>query len=193
MMISIKNLLLAAALLLSLPVGCGKTQDKRPSPAPHAPEQAGKAEEARTPYYRGLIEEYQTTLAEDPHNFVALIGSGNAYYDSGDWMNAIKMYEQALAIDPRNADVRTDMGTAYRNLGMPERALAEYRRALQQEPSHLNARYNLGVVYANDKKNYSAAIRVWEEILKIAPNYPQAGRVRAMIDALKARKAKEAR
>jgi tetratricopeptide (TPR) repeat protein len=103
------------------------------------------------------------------------------------------MYEQALAIDSRNADVRTDMGSAYRNLGMPDRALAEYRLALQQEPAHLNARYNLGIVYANDKKDYAAAIRVWEDILKIAPNYSRADHIRTMIAALKAKKTKAAR
>jgi tetratricopeptide (TPR) repeat protein len=182
-----------AVLVLALLIGCGKHQDKKTSLASHAPEQAVKPEEAKTPYYFGLIEEYRTVLAEDPHNLAALIGSGNAYYDSGEWKKAIAMYEQALVIDPRNADVRTDMGTAYRNLGMPERALAEYRTAMQHEPGHLSARYNLGIVYASDKKDYAAAIQVWEEILKIAPNYPNADQIRSMIAALKARRTKGAR
>ena len=188
-----QNLLAVAVLLLALPAGCGKPQDKKPSPAPRTVEGVKKPGEARTPYYPGLIEEYRTILAEDPHNFVALIGSGNAYYDSGEWKKATSMYEQALAIDPRNADVRADMGTAYLNLGMPDRAIAEYRLALQHEPGHLNARYNLGIVYANNKKDYAAAIRVWEEILKIAPNYPRADHLRAMIEALKTGKTKAAR
>lgn len=188
-----RYLLAAAVLLLALPMGCGKPQDKKPSPAPRTMEEAKKPGEARVPYYFGLIEEYRTILAEDPHNFAALIGSGNAYYDSGEWKKAISMYEQALAIDPRNADVRADMGTAYLNLGMPDRAIAEYRLALQHEPGHLNARYNLGIVYANNKKDYAAAIRVWEEILKISPNYPRADHIRAMIEALKTGKTKAAR
>ena len=189
----IRNLLVAAVLLLALPMGCGRQQDKKPLPAPRTAEGVKKPGEARTPYYPGLIEDYRNVLAEDPHNFAALIGSGNAYYDSGEWKKAIAMYEQALAIDPRNADVRTDMGTAFRNLGMPDRSIAEYRLALQHEPGHLNALYNLGIVYANDKKDYAAAIRAWEEILKIAPNYPNADRIRSMIAALKTGKAKVAR
>jgi tetratricopeptide (TPR) repeat protein len=188
-----RNLLAVAVLLLVLPVACGKHEERKPSPASRAPQGANKPGEARTPYYPGLIEEYRFILAEDPHNLVALIGSGNAYYDSGEWKMAVAMYERALAIDPRNADVRTDMGTAYRNLGMTDRALAEYRLALQHEPGHLNARYNMGIVYANDKKDYAAALKVWEEILKIAPNYPQAGQIRSMIAALKAKKTKAAR
>jgi len=79
--------------------------------------------------------------------------------------------------------VRTDMGTAYRNIGMPDRALAEYRAALEHEPSHLNARYNMGIIYAHHKKDYKAAIQIWEELLRIAPNFPQAADVRAGIAA----------
>lgn len=188
-----RNLLAVAVLLLALPVACGKHEDRKPAPSSRAPQGASKPEDARTPYYPGLIEEYRTVLAEDPDNLVALIGSGNAYYDSGQWKMAIAMYERALAIDPRNADVRTDMGTAYRNLGMIDRALAEYRLALQHEPGHLNARYNMGIVYANDKKDYAAAIQVWEEILKMAPNFPHAAQIRSMIAALKTKKAKAAR
>jgi tetratricopeptide (TPR) repeat protein len=188
-----QKLLAVAVLLLALPIGCGRSQDKKHSPASRSQEQAARPEEAKTPYYFGLIEEYRTVLAEDPYNLAALIGSGNAYYDSGEWRQAIAMYEQVLAIDPRNADVRTDMGTAYRNLGMPERALAEYRIALHQEPGHLNVRYNMGIVYAGDKKNYAAAIQVWEEILRMAPNYPNADQVRSMIAALKAGKKKAVR
>jgi hypothetical protein len=51
----------------------------------------------------------------------------------------------------------------------------------------------MGIVYANDKKDAASAIRVWEEILKIAPNYSRAGQIRSMIAALKARKAKTSR
>jgi tetratricopeptide (TPR) repeat protein len=192
-MMMTRKLLAVAVLVLVLPLGCDKPQNRKPSPTPRAPQGDNKPGEAKTPYYPGLIEEYQNVLAEDPHNLVALIGSGNAYYDSGEWKKAIAMYERALEIDPRNADVRTDMGTAYRNLGMPERALAEYLLALQHEPGHLNARYNLGIVYANDKKDYAAAIRVWEEILRIAPNYPHAGQLRSMIAALKAKKTQATR
>jgi cytochrome c-type biogenesis protein CcmH/NrfG len=57
----------------------------------------------------------------------------------------------------------------------------------------LNVRYNMGIVYAGDKKNYAAAIQVWEEILRMAPNYPNADQVRSMIAALKAGKKKAVR
>ncbi len=154
---------------------------------PHA------ASEQQSPYYYGLIDEYKRLLAADPHNLAALIAIGNAYYDSGHWKEAATYYDRALRLDPGNADVRTDMGSAFRNMGMPERALAEYKKALEYNPGHQNARYNMGVVYAYDKRDYRAAIRIWEDLLKISPNHPQSEQMRSYIVTFKKAVSKEDR
>jgi tetratricopeptide (TPR) repeat protein len=176
-----KNILITLVLCLSLLPGCAKTDEKKSPALSAATEHPQKLEDSRNPNYPGLIEEYRTILAEDPNNLAAIVALGNAYFDSGQWKRAIKMYEHALRIDPRNADVRTDMGTSYRNIGMPDRALAEYFATLRQEPAHLNARYNMGIIYAYDKKDYKAAIHIWEELLRLAPNFPHADSMRSCI------------
>ena len=177
-----RTIVLAAVCFLLLAACRSKDQEKVTAhPIPAAVQHATRLESAQKPYYYGLIEEYRTILEEDPRNLAAIIGLGNAYSESAAWREAIQQYERALEIDPRNADVRSDMGTAYRNIGMPDRALAEYRQALVQEPGHLNARYHMGIVYAFDRKNYSVAIHVWDELLRIAPTHPQADYMRTCI------------
>jgi tetratricopeptide (TPR) repeat protein len=159
--------------------GCDASDKTNAGPAP------GAAREARTPYYPGLIAEYRRLLAEDPRNLAALIALGNAYFDSGSWKEAVRYYEQALRTDPRNVDVRTDLGTAYRNLGRYDQAIAEYRRVLTYQPEHQSAWYNLGLVYGYDKKNYAAAIRIWEDLLRMFPNHPQSEYMKSSIAAYK--------
>jgi len=172
-------------LIALLPTGCDRAQEPKLSAKPASTEQVKRTEDAREPNYDGLIEEYRAVMSEDPGNIANIIALGNAYFDSGRWEKAINIFAHALRLDPRNADVRTDMGTAYRNLGMTERALAEYNNVLHIEPGHLNSRFNLGIVYAYDKKNHDAAIHVWEELLKIAPNHPKAEFMRSAIAAFK--------
>jgi cytochrome c-type biogenesis protein CcmH/NrfG len=171
-------ILLLAALMPLLPA-CDKSAETKVPAA--ASERAVTAAELEGPNYAGLIEEYRAVLDEDPHDLAAVIALGNAYFDSGQWANAASAYERALRINPRNPDVRTDMGTAYRNMGMPDRALAEYVMALHHDPDHLHARFNMGIVYGYDKKDYKAAIRAWEELLKLAPNYPKAEYIRSVL------------
>lgn len=186
------SLFIIVVLTIPLLFACARSEQKKSTAVFRGTDrneaaQARNLAEAQAPYYQGLIEEYRTILAQDSNNFSALVALGNAYFDSGNWKKAITMYEHALLIDPRDADVRADMGTAYRNLGLSDRALAEYRLALKHEPGHLDARYNMGIVYAYDKKDYRAAIRIWQDILKAAPNYPHAEDIRSTITALRSR------
>jgi len=177
-----KAFIMSALCLLLLLFGCRKTETRKtPGAPPLAPVQA----DSQAPYYPGLIEEYRANLAEDPNNLAALIALGNAYFDNGQWTEAITKYNRALLSNPKDADVRTNLGTAYLNLGMTDRALAEYRAVLEYDPGHLDARYNTGLVYAAKKKKYREAIRVWEDLLKIAPNYPAAEQMKSMIMTFK--------
>lgn len=171
-----------AAVLAVMVSGCSRSGEQRPSGQTAGQEAAA---EQQSPYYYGLIEEYKRLLVEDPDNLAALVALGNAYYDSGHWKESVIYYERALRIDPDNADIRTDMGTAYRNMGMPERALTEYRKALEYNPGHQNARYNMGIVYAYDKRDYRAAIRIWEDLLKMSPNHPHSEQMRSCIITFK--------
>jgi tetratricopeptide (TPR) repeat protein len=180
-----RNALIWVLLCCAPLFGCGNAEEKRSHPAPAAAKDSNNPGTVQSPNYAGLIEEYQTLLAEDPNNLAGIIALGNAYFDSGQWKKSIILYDHAIRIDPENADVRTDRGTAYQNTGMPDRALAEYRAALACEPSHLNARYNMGVVYAYTKKDYKAAIRIWEELLRLSPNYPKAENIRTAIAVFK--------
>ncbi|HWR73396.1 MAG TPA: tetratricopeptide repeat protein [Nitrospirota bacterium] len=176
---------LIIAMLLALPLfGCNSpTEERRVN---LLKEKKTRPQDApRQPYYYGLIEEYRGVLAEDPHNRAAIIALANAYYDSGNWRQAIVYYERALALDPHDADILTDLGTSYRNSGNPDRAFQYYQKALHQNPDHLNARYNLGIVYAYDRKDYAGAIREWEYLLRIAPTFPHAAKMRESIALFK--------
>ncbi len=135
-----------------------------------------------TPYYYGLVEEYQSVLAGDPDNIAANIGMGNALYEAGQWREAITYYDRALRLDPHNADVITDKGTCYRNLGMYDAAVREYQTALRIDPAHQNALYSLGILYSHDKKNLAKAIEYWNRLLDIAPKHPQADQIHASLD-----------
>jgi len=179
-----------AIVSLSILFACGKSEQQQSTYGICGADGAQQTSEQKTPYFYGLIEEYRRTLAEDEHNLAAMIGLGNAYFDSRQWKQAIMMYDKALQLDPRNADIRTDLGTAYDNLGMKEKALAEYHRALRLEPAHVGARYHLGLIYSADERKHGNAIHVWEEVLKMSPNYPHADHIRSSIAYLKKKHAR---
>lgn len=180
---------MAAIALSALLAGCEGTADQT-SKSSKLGEDADNAQKNKQPYYYGLIEEYQSILAEDPHNLAAIIGLANALYDAGEWKEAIRQYGQALRLDPHNADAVTDMGTCYRNIGMPDQAIRQYEQALRIEPVHQNALFNLGVVYGYDKKDYRRAIEYWDRLLHVSPKHPKAEYLRGSIAQFKQAMAK---
>lgn len=178
-------LLLAAVMTAG---GCTKEEKHEAGAGPQA-----AADQGQTPYYYGLIEEYQNVLAQDPHNLAAITALGNAFYDAGEWRQAIEYYQRALRLAPHDAGIITDMGTCYRNMGLPERAIREYERALRIQPSYQNALLHMGIVYGHDLKEHAKAIMYWEQLLHVAPKHPEAERLRASIAQFKHAQGKGAR
>jgi cytochrome c-type biogenesis protein CcmH/NrfG len=131
------------------------------------------------------IQTLKEIVKKDPENLPAWVELGNLYFDSDRPQEAIEAYRQYLATKPDNPDVRTDMGVMYRKLGQSDKALEEFGKAAQSDPKHANSRYNIGIVLLHDKQNIRAAIKAWEEYLKVDPNSERAQRIRAQIDKMK--------
>jgi tetratricopeptide (TPR) repeat protein len=131
------------------------------------------------------IQMLEQTAKQSPKNAAAWTALGNALMDSNRFGEAADAYRKALALDPKNVDVRVDMGTCLKNSGRPQLALEEYRKAIQMNPNHLYAHRNMGVVLAFDLKDKKEAIREFEKYLAIAPNAPDAGEIRQMVQNLK--------
>ena len=124
-------------------------------------------------------------VTKDPKNLDAWIKLGNTLMDTRRFSEAVEAYGKALELDPRNPDVRVDMGTCLRESGKPDMAVKEYRKAIEYSPNHMNAHKNMGVVLAYDLKDYKQAIKVFEKVLAIAPNAPDAPAIKAEIEKMK--------
>ncbi|HXX57908.1 MAG TPA: tetratricopeptide repeat protein [Thermodesulfovibrionales bacterium] len=150
-----------------------KSQEQAPAGAMHSGEE---------------IRLLQDAVKKDPGNGDAWIRLGNILMDSSRFDDAIEAYEKALAIDPKNVDVRVDLGSCYRKAGKPDRAVEEYRKALTLDPNHLNGHKNLAIVLAYDLHDRAQAVREFEKALALAPNASDAGRIKQIIEELKAAK-----
>jgi tetratricopeptide (TPR) repeat protein len=131
------------------------------------------------------IQTLKKIVEKDPKNLAAWVELGNLYFDTDQPQEAIEAYSRYLAVNPDNSDVRTDMGIMFRKLGQFDKAIDEFKKAAQKDPKHINCRYNLGLVLLHDKGDIKAAIKAWEDYLKVDPNSEKAQRVRAQIEKMK--------
>lgn len=160
------------------------------SSAPAAASTAAMPSQAMPSPGQMLSAQVQPMLARlqaNPKDVSTLVELGNAYYDAGQWSDAITYYTRALAETPANPDVRTDMGVAYFNNGNPDQALKEFDRALKDDPKHAQTLFNVGVVKMAGKNDPKGAIAAWESLLKMDPDYRDRAKVETMLAQAKAK------
>ncbi len=132
------------------------------------------------------IDGLKEIVKKEPKNLSAWVELGNLYFDSNQPQEAIKAYTEYLKIKPDSADVRTDLGIMYRNTGEIDKAIEEFKKAAQLDPRHINSRYNLGLVLLHDKQDVKAAVKAWEDYLKVDPNSERSQRLKAQLTKMKA-------
>lgn len=169
---------LVVVLVLIVATGCSQQRQEPKGQAGYP----GGAAVVISPEEMRLLEQ---AAKQSPKNAAAWIALGNALMDSNRFGEAADAYQKALALDPKNVDVLVDMGTCLKNSGRPLQAVEEYRKAIKMNPNHVYAHRNMGVVLAFDLKDKKEAAREFEKYLALAPNAPDAGEIRQMVQNLK--------
>lgn len=117
------------------------------------------------------ILELESQAKTDPNNVLLFTELGNLYFDTGQYQKAITAYTRSLELNPNNPNVLTDLGVMYRRTGQFQKALNSFNRAIQVDPKHQTARFNKGVVLFFDLNQKEEALKTWEELVSLNPNY----------------------
>jgi cytochrome c-type biogenesis protein CcmH/NrfG len=166
-------------IIVGFVIGAGQAQPGA-SPAAIAPDDHIHSPTAAV-VDEGELQAYRDILARDPTNVKAATELGNRLYDAGRYGDAIPAYQQALALDPRNVNISTDLGTAMYYAGRTDEALAQLEKSLAIDPAHAQTLFNVGIIRRDGRKDAKGAVEAWERLLKVAPDYPDAAKVRTLI------------
>jgi tetratricopeptide (TPR) repeat protein len=162
----------------------------RPLPAAAAPQQqtaaAGSAQGATR---AAVIDETQVnalkSVAErEASNPKPRIELANLYFDAERYDEAIKWYAEALKLNPNDVNVSTDLGVCYYYTNQPDKALEQFDKSLKLDPKHAKTLLNMGIVKAFGKQDLQGATEAWQQVLKIAPDSPEAQAAKRALDSL---------
>jgi cytochrome c-type biogenesis protein CcmH/NrfG len=129
------------------------------------------------------IPALEKMVVQQPQNHDAWVQLGNMYFDTNQRQKAIEAYGRALELKPNDPNVITDQGVMYEELKQPDKALENFKRAHAIDPTHVDSLYNQGVAYM-DKQDVAKAKEIWNQVIQKAPQSPQAGRARTILDEL---------
>ena len=97
---------------------------------------------------------------------------GRAYINSTspDYPSAIAILKRAMILEPQNATALLTIGDAYYGSNNQNDAYKAYRDAFTADPTLLRAKMQLGVLLKG-AKSYEEAIKSFNEVIAINPNY----------------------
>ena len=87
-----------------------------------------------------------------------------------DYKNAIEILNKAVAINSSDAQLQLALGDAYYGDGKQNEAYVAYRNAFQADNTLLRAKMQLGVLLKG-AKSYDEALKAYNEVIAINPNY----------------------
>ncbi len=119
---------------------------------------------------------WRARLLQSPGDIEALLGLAHVHLDQQRLDEAEALYQQVLSKEPKNVEAITHLGNIMEARGRPDSALRQYDQALLIQPDYIHALWNKATLLQQVKKDYPAAIRVWESFLRAVGPESQDGK-----------------
>lgn len=100
---------------------------------------------------------------------VALTGMGYAYFQKGEYLDAVTAFKEALAHQPRYPQAHLRLGEAYYALEKTGLAIEAFQQALSIAPNYVLAHYRLGLAYVKQRQT-DRAVASFREVVRTAPD-----------------------
>jgi len=119
-----------------------------------------------------------------PGDVKALVNLGAAYDAQGSTGAAQDAYRKALDLAPGDSVASCRLASSLYAQGKQGEAVDLLRDLMLEKPRAHCAYFTMGVAFA-DAGIYREAIRMWQKVIEIAPESPEAGSAKESIDVLK--------
>lgn len=86
-------------------------------------------------------------ISSEPQSAEEHFQAGNAYYQAGQWDQAIAAYQKAIELDPNLQAAYANLGVTYYQQQQFDLAASQYEKALELNPEDGDVAYNLGALY----------------------------------------------
>jgi protein O-GlcNAc transferase len=116
---------------------------------------------------------FRDILKFQPNNVTALHFIGVIYYQSKDYVTAIKYIEKALYFGPDYADAYNNLGSVLQETGQFDEAITCYQKAINIHPNFDRACYNLGTAL-KEKWLIDEAIEQYQKAIHLNPQFVEA-------------------
>jgi tetratricopeptide (TPR) repeat protein len=127
---------------------------------------AGPGAPASAPAEADPSTPWRARLLQNPGDIEALLALAHVDLDQLRLDEAEALYRQVLSREPKNVEAIDHLGSVMLARGQTDSALRQYDRALLIQPDYIHALWDRASLLQQEKKDYPAAIRAWENFLR---------------------------
>ena len=128
----------------------------------------------------GAVAAWSRTVDLDRDYHKAYYNLGNAYFKLKKFDRALSAYQRAAERDSDNSNIFYNIAQVHIERGDEEEAIRHLRQAIEHKVNDPEAYYQLGGLYYKLGKAREARLS-FERFLQLAPDHPQADRVRQLL------------
>jgi tetratricopeptide (TPR) repeat protein len=110
---------------------------------------------------------------------------GTLYMEGGRYEDARLWLEESVRLDPEDLHARNHLAITYLSLSQVEPAVAAFEENLRKDPAHPASLLGLGRIKLYVQKDIQGGLAIWEKLVEVAPDSPEAKAVRDELEALK--------
>lgn len=129
-------------------------------------------------------ENNSKNLEEEPVTFESLTEKADSAYKNQKYDEALDLYTKAVVFNPSDKITMLKIANIYKLKGNNAKAISFYDKIISIDKDSTDAYFNKGLVFANQKK-YDDAIKCFEKVTELTPEYPYAYYSLAMAYELK--------
>ena len=118
-------------------------------------------------------EKIELSTTEMTMAYENLVKNGDDAYKKQQYNEALDYYTKAVIYAPQDKITMLKIANIYKLTGNNTKALSFYDRLLSIDKNNADAYFNKGLVLAN-QKNYDDAIKCFERVIQLSPDYPYA-------------------
>jgi len=137
------------------------------------------------PLDEAKAKELEAAATESPNDATARAELGGLYMQSGLFAEAIPWLEQAIELAPGELHVRNHLAICYLNQGRLDDAISTYEKTLDIAPDNPASLLGLGRIKLYVQQDFGGGLAMWERLMEVAPESPEARSVRDELEALK--------
>lgn len=115
----------------------------------------------------------ELTSTEQTMAYENLVKSGDESYKKQQYNEALDYYTKAVIYAPQDKIIMLKIANIYKLTGNNTKALSFYDKLLAMDKNNTDAYFNKGLVLAN-QKNFDDAIKCFERVIQLTPDYPYA-------------------